>query len=57
MFSLDSGKVFGVLSQGLGDGLRTLVKAEPIYPIATPQAIAEVKKPAEDFAKVITGGS
>ena len=55
VFSMEYGKVFGVLSVGLGESLKTLVKAEQVYPIATAEQRAELKKPADEFAKTVRG--
>lgn len=48
VFSIDSGKVFGILSAGPtsadGNTLPGIVKAEPIYPVLKPKVIGREKK-------------
>ena len=59
---MESGKVFGVLSQGVGDpttghSLPGIVKAEPVYPILDAVKrlkstdVAELERVIEDFRK------
>jgi hypothetical protein len=54
VFSLQSGKVFGILARGIFDSSGTqlllgIVKAEPIYPVLNTQPLQRMKnaKPGE----------
>jgi S1-C subfamily serine protease len=56
VFSIDSGKVFGILSSGptsgSGNALPGIVKAEPIYPALEAKVIGRVKKINELMANL-----
>lgn len=55
VFSMESGKVFGVLSAGLGELVKTLVKAEPVHAVVTADNVAQVQTPPEELQKIIMG--